>query len=227
MWGIAYHSMRVVLFLLALITAADAARCGERASGGRRCGGNGGMRETTRPARMERSHGQQARASEQQFPDLITIPQPMRRVAKTAAAGTALAGVAVTGVLVSQMWKRSRINRVEAERWHIVTVNRDQSDLTAGDRPWPLAELGDEIEVRYRTAPGDRGTEVAVRPRQAGRARPDRDRIRRVRSALRESKQVWETGEVLSPDRPGTARRTLLNRPLEYATTHGREEGRI
>jgi hypothetical protein len=46
-----------------------------------------------------------------------------------------------------------------------------------------------------------------------------------VRAALRESKQLLETGEVLCPDDLETARRTLLNMPLELATRLARGEG--
>jgi hypothetical protein len=38
---------------------------------------------------------------------------------------------------------------------------------------------------------------------------------------------MLETGETLRPDAPSTTERTLLNRPLEHVTRHGREEGRL
>ena len=78
------------------------------------------------------------------------------------------------------------------------------------------------MEVRYRRAPGGRGTEVALRAPHESLAQQ-----RAIRTALREAKQLWETGDVLRPDEPGTAESTLLNRPLEYATRHAREDGRI
>jgi hypothetical protein len=101
--------------------------------------------------------------------------------------------------------------------------------------PEPLAELGDTVEVELRTAPGGRGTEIAVRPRNgepsgagavAARLRGDDPRWA-VRRALRETRSLLETGEVLHPSQPPTTERTPLNRPLEYATRHGREEGRL
>jgi hypothetical protein len=142
-------------------------------------------------------------------------------------AATVLAGAAAVGAVVSQRWRRASVARAEAARWHVLTVNRAQSDLTGRKRPEPVARLGDEIEIVYRTAPGGRGTEVAVRPSGAALSRSDGHRVPEIRSALREAKQLWETGEVLSPDRPGTTRRTLMNRPLEYAITHGRVAGRV
>ncbi|MHA6793898.1 hypothetical protein ACVGVM_10380 [Pseudonocardia bannensis] len=48
-----------------------------------------------------------------------------------------------------------------------------------------------------------------------------------VRTALRHSKQLIETGEVLSPDKPGSTRLALTNLPLELATRRARAEGRL
>jgi hypothetical protein len=45
-----------------------------------------------------------------------------------------------------------------------------------------------------------------------------------VRRALRETKSLLETGEVLQPDAP-TTKPSLLNKPLRAVTAHGREEG--
>jgi hypothetical protein len=107
-------------------------------------------------------------------------------------------------------------------RWHAITVNRPLGEVAPGGRlPGPLSELGDAVEVRLRPAPGDRGTEVAARLRDAG-AGPGAGDVRR---ALRESRSLLETGEILLPDAPGTTQRTPLNRVLEHVTTHGREEG--
>jgi len=48
-----------------------------------------------------------------------------------------------------------------------------------------------------------------------------------LRAALRQSKQLLETGEVLRPDEPPTTRRTLWNLPLELATRRAGGEGRL
>jgi hypothetical protein len=115
----------------------------------------------------------------------------------------------------------------------VVTVNRPQSEVGPDGRlPEPLAALGDRVEVRLRP-PGDRGTEIAARLRDgepsglgAVTARLAGDEPRwAVRRALRDAKQLLETGEILRPSQPPTAERTPLNRPLEYATRHGKEEG--
>jgi hypothetical protein len=115
-----------------------------------------------------------------------------------------------------------RRGAVVRPRWHAITVNRPLDEVAPGGRlPGPLAELGDTVEVRMRPAPGDRGTEVAARLRDPG-AGPGAGEVRR---ALRESRSLVETGEILLPDAPGTTRRTPLNRVLEHVTAHGREEG--
>ena len=115
--------------------------------------------------------------------------------------------------------RRLRAGAGHDDRWHVLTINRPSLRTV----PEPLAELGDEIEVRLREAPGGRGTEVAAR--LTGTGKPDREALRRLRTALREARQLVETGEVLRPDSPPTTHRTLLSRPLELATRHGRGEG--
>jgi uncharacterized membrane protein len=122
------------------------------------------------------------------------------------------------------------------DRWHSVTVNRPPEEVAPEGRlPEPLAALGDAVEVRLRPAPGDRGTEVAARLRQGAPAGPGgvlaraagSDPRHDLRAALRQAKQLLETGEVLNPDKQPTARRTLRNLPLELATRRARGEGRL
>jgi hypothetical protein len=141
-------------------------------------------------------------------------------VVMAVAGGTLAAGRAVVARR-SNPWKTAAGGRdADHSRWHAVTVNRPLNELTAADAlPEPLAALGDGVETRMRAAPGGRGTEVLARSAGAG--------PRAVRRALREAKSLLETGEVLRPDAPATTERTLLNRPLEYATRHGREDGTL
>lgn len=120
-------------------------------------------------------------------------------------------------------------------RWHAVTVNRPEKEVAPDDRlPAPLAELGDAVEVRLRPAPGNRGTEVAARlhTELTGlRALPARlggtDSRQALRAALRDAKQVVETGEVLRPDHPPTTRRTVAGKPLALVVRRARGEGRL
>jgi hypothetical protein len=48
-----------------------------------------------------------------------------------------------------------------------------------------------------------------------------------VRAALRHSKMLIETGEVLQSDKPPTTRRTPTNLPLELAIRRAQKEGRL
>jgi hypothetical protein len=110
----------------------------------------------------------------------------------------------------------------DVDRWHSVTVDCTPEEL--GSKPPPLDSLGFPVEIRIRPAPGERGTELAVR---AADPAPDRDTVRHLRRALREARSLAEVGEVLLPDTPATTRHTLTGAPLAYATRHGREEGRL
>lgn len=134
----------------------------------------------------------------------------------------------------SDQWQR-QVRRRGAQ-WHVATVNRPAGDVAPGGKfPEPLAGLGDAVEVQVRPAPGDRGTEIAVRLRDGARLPvvaaaqrvTGRDPEQAIRAALRESKQLIETSEVLHPDYPPTTEPTLLNKPLRTATQQGRREGRL
>lgn len=164
----------------------------------------------------------------------------MKTVMKSAAVIAAMAGaVAARRALASRaggQWPIARPEREPRQQWHVITINRGMPDVAPDGRlPEPVARLGDAVEVQVRPAPGDKGTELAVRLRRGEPAGfgdvaarlSGHDPRYAVRAALREAKQLVETGEVLSPDKMATAKRTLLNRPLEYATRHGREEGRL
>jgi hypothetical protein len=150
-----------------------------------------------------------------------------------------LAGVGAGALVARRMTVRQLGNGAAGQardRWHSVTVNRPPDEVAPDGRlPDPLTELGDLVEVRVRPAPGDRGTELAARLR-----RPEPDGIRgaaarvtgsdprqRLRAALRQARQLLETGEVLNPDEPPTTRRTLRSLPLELATRRARGEGRL
>ena len=109
-----------------------------------------------------------------------------------------------------------------ADHWLVVTVNRPPQEVRAGnDLPGPLAGLGDEVEVRIRPAPADKGTEISARPRGSS----SKDYRQKVRKALREAKQILETGEVLSPDWPPTTKDTPGGKLLGTATSRSRREG--
>jgi uncharacterized membrane protein len=124
----------------------------------------------------------------------------------------------------------------QTDRWHAVTVNRRPEEVSSDGRlPEPLAELGDKIEVQFREAPGGRGTEIHARVRgpvptgltgTAARITGN-DPRQPLRDALRKSKCLLETGEILSRDREPTTRPTPLNLPVGLAIRRARGEGRL
>jgi uncharacterized membrane protein len=131
---------------------------------------------------------------------------------------------------------RTQTDGQPTDRWHAVTVYRSPEQVVAGGQlPQPLAELGDRVEVQVRPAPGNRGTEIHGRVRArvpTGVAETvarlaGTDPRQPLRAALRDTKMLLETGEILQPDRPPTARRTLRNLPLQLAIRRARSEGRL
>ena len=109
--------------------------------------------------------------------------------------------------------------QVSARRWRAVTVN-------AAEVPGPFPELaafGARIEVRTTPAPRDLGTEIAARFPAGGSA----DDVGELRSALRRTKQLIETGEVLrvDPQPHGYRRPTPQGALLEGATENAAKEG--
>jgi hypothetical protein len=150
--------------------------------------------------------------------------------------GLAAGGGGAAYVLARRFTGDGQTDGKTTDRWHVVTVNRSREELVPDGRlPGPLAELGDMIEVQIRRAAGDRGTELAARwrgpvpagPAEAVAKLTGDDPRERVRIALRHSKMLAETGEILSPDKPPSTRRTLKNVPLELATRRARGEGRL
>ncbi|CAL9375477.1 hypothetical protein [Streptomyces sp. enrichment culture] len=128
----------------------------------------------------------------------------------------ATAGLAA-GVFVAIRRAKARPPRAAAgERWLTVTVNRAPHDVQADKLPSPLQEYADRIETRIRPAPGDRGTELGVRLKEAepdaAHSVPARlagaDPRQDLRRALRDAKALLEAGEVLQPDAPPTTHDT-------------------
>ncbi|WP_248960127.1 hypothetical protein [Sphaerisporangium perillae] len=152
-----------------------------------------------------------------------------------------LGGLTLGGIGLGVMrWLSSRRTKVRtrqaASRWLMVTINRRPEEVVPDGRlPEPLARLGDAIEVQVREAPGDRGTELGARPITPVPAGVtgvlarlgDEDPRQAVRRALRESKCLIETGEVLRPDEPPTTRPTPAGRILDLAAQRAGGEGRL
>jgi len=143
--------------------------------------------------------------------------------------GAGLAGAVVVVTIGRRVARRADlVGAVDAfrdgnhrDRWHAVTVNVEPEQL--GSLPPPLDELGETVEVMVRPAPGVRGTELLARLAEPAGS----DEIRKLRASLRKARALAEIGEVPLPDSPPSTRSTPINRPLAYATRHGREEGRL
>ncbi|NIH83933.1 hypothetical protein [Amycolatopsis granulosa] len=115
----------------------------------------------------------------------------------------------------------------------MVTV--DASPLTVGNSSelrQMLAGFGDDVEFQLSPAPGDRGTEVALRPsgtREStvfARLRGD-DPRQEVRRALRDLKSRLETGDVIRPDLPTTGKPTPGGAIMRFVTRRAGGEGRL
>ncbi|MEV0879563.1 hypothetical protein AB0I85_17220 [Micromonospora echinofusca] len=125
-----------------------------------------------------------------------------------AALALAAAGRALAVRRRGSAWPRAAGADPRPGRWQVVTVDRAPGDVLPGGRwPEPLRRLGAAVQVELRPAPGCRGTELAARPvpgaAPAGLAAHlvGDDPGLLVRRALREAKQLAETGEVLRADR--------------------------
>jgi hypothetical protein len=164
---------------------------------------------------------------------------------RTIAKGATMVAATAAGVLGRRVFSRRGIapdlligmkDDQDVTRWRVVTVNRKPEEVAPDGRlPEPLERLGDAIEVRLRPAPGGRGTELAARLRHgdpsgvsgaAARLTGD-DPRQAVRSALREAKQLIETGEVLQADRPSSNEPSLRGAPLDLAVERAGGEGRL
>ncbi|MGK5675360.1 hypothetical protein ACSNOB_21265 [Micromonospora sp. URMC 106] len=141
-----------------------------------------------------------------------------------AGAGLALAAAAGAAALRALAvrrpgWPRPAGADPRSARWQVVTVDRAPDEVLPGGRwPEPLRRLGGAVQVQLRPAPGCRGTELAARPltgaSPAGLAAHlvGDDPGLLIRRALRQVKQLAETGEVLRADRSAVDRPAGLPR---------------
>ncbi|MFE5410911.1 hypothetical protein [Microbacterium sp. NPDC056569] len=116
------------------------------------------------------------------------------------------------------------------EGWKSVTVLGESAAFTESGYPAPLQRLAELLELRIDTAPGDKGFEVHARIREDADAKAllgddDPDQVLRV--ALRDAKQVFETGEVLlaKPRPHGHRPTTLLGSAVDKAEDEAKGEG--
>lgn len=116
------------------------------------------------------------------------------------------------------------------EGWKSVTILGDASAWGEGRYPEPLQRLAGMIEVRLAIAPGDKGFELHARLRDGadvGEAAGEEDPDQALRAALRDAKQLIETGEVLraKPRPHGKRPTTLLGAVVDKAEDGAKGEG--
>jgi len=113
------------------------------------------------------------------------------------------------------------------EGWKAVTVLGEARDFESGGYPEPLARLAESLEIRIDPAPGDKGFEVHARVREGADAGVDDDLEKALREALRDAKQIFETGEVLraTPRPHGERPRTLLGSAVDEAEDEAKGKG--
>jgi hypothetical protein len=111
--------------------------------------------------------------------------------------------------------------------WKAVTVLGDAEDFAVGGYPEPLASLAESLEIRIDPAPGDKGFEMHARFREGADPGVDDDPGKALREALRDAKQVFETGEVLraTPRPHGERPRTLLGGAVDEAEDEAKGRG--
>lgn len=128
--------------------------------------------------------------------------------------------------------QRLRPGPADAEsdrRWNVVTIEATPEEvMPGGERPPMLAELGVAVEVDVRPAPGGRGTELYARLTRQQTTAPHPEVTREtLRSVLRQTKQVFEVGEVLQAlprpkgHRPATPAGLLVDRAVATADQKG------
>jgi hypothetical protein len=145
------------------------------------------------------------------------------------------AAAGASGGAVCALYRRRTVPSGAGNRWLAVTVNRGPGDIRPGKLPGPLRDYEDRIEIRIRPAPGDRGTELAVRLTKPGpralRTLPARltghDPRQDLRRALREAKALLETGEIMLPDAPPTVHGTPGGRLVGLLTRRAGGEGAL
>ena len=122
----------------------------------------------------------------------------------TRSALTIVGGFAAALTLDHLLQKRSAQKKVSQERWRAVTVLASPDVISRdGEYPAPLQAVAEFLDVRTSPAPDGVSTELRARLKPAKTAA---EGIRKltglapesaIRTALRDAKQIVETGEVL------------------------------
>jgi hypothetical protein len=113
--------------------------------------------------------------------------------------------------------------------WKAVTILGDPAAFETS-HPEPLKRIAGVLELRLSPAPGGKGFEVHARLRDGADVKSvvgDDDPEQALRAALRDAKQVFETGEVLraTPRPHGKRPKTLLGKTVDKAEDEAKGEG--
>jgi len=146
----------------------------------------------------------------------------------------AVGAVGVTAGLVARSLVRKKQETDgdgrHPEGWKAVTVLGDAAEFSRNGYPEPLQRIAEMVEVRMEPAPGDKGFEVHARLRDDVKAKDvvgDEDPDQALRAALRDAKQVFETGEILraTPRPHGHRPTTLFGAAVDKAEDDAKGEG--
>lgn len=116
-------------------------------------------------------------------------------------------------------------------RWQSVTILAEPRDVAPDGRlPAPLSELAGLIETRLEPAPGGRGSQLSVRTRPGPKPDPagwkGEDPVRRIRTALQQTRQLVEAGEVLRLEpQPAGRRRPSRGLLVDLMVGDANQEG--
>lgn len=151
---------------------------------------------------------------------------------KTAVAVGAV-GVAAAGLVARSLVKSKKETDGDGrhpEGWKAVTILGDAAEFTRSGYPEPLGRMADVLDIRVDAAPGDKGFEVHARLREGADATAavgDEDPEQALRAALRDTKQVIETGEILraTPRPHGHRPPTLFGAAVDEAEDDAKGEG--
>ena len=140
----------------------------------------------------------------------------------------------VTAALVAKSLGRNKREAGTAARhpagWKSVTIMGDAGAFATDGYPEPLNRIATALEIRVEPAPGDKGFEVHARVRDhadgAG-AIENEPSDHELRVALRDAKQLFETGEILRPTPRPHGRRppTLTGKAVDAAEADAKGSG--